>query len=908
MISLFPYQQPSAENLLRSLREHRIAVDASDTGTGKTYVAAWIAAYLWEHARIGGFVGVVCPKAVIPVWNHVLEEADVTPIFVLNYEKLRTGSTQWGGFEGRKWEWCISPETLVIFDEVHRCKSPTSQNGRILAASKPYNVLALSATLAQDPTDMRSIGFLLGLHNYVGFYRWCLRNGCWRGPFGGLEFKKKTAHKYLTSIHEQIFPSKGSRIRIADLGDAFPENAVYAETYNFGNEDAVNAAYDAVSVEQNRRILAGEPENVGALQMQARAKAEAIKADGLAAMAKDLIEEGNSVVIFTSFRETLEKLRAKLKCGGVYGGQHDSERNVMIDQFQRDVTRVIVVNIQAGGVGISLHDLIGDHPRVSLICPTFHAVDLKQALGRIHRAGAKSKAVQKIVFAAGTIEERICKRVQAKLDNIALLNDGDLEPVVLTDKEYNDRLNENITVEDIVNKPSPYIELIEAYERSLSSEITPNEQFSLQVADTSLSCPTVEPVKPDETPNLSNSVSESVSTRRPTSPPIDAFLQVMHKSAVRMATGIRSPDGADVGTTTRRHAPLSPSKLKAKAICPGFINDPSGDSKWADRGTLGHKAVEIEDPSICGDDAGLVAAVKKCIAYKRGILRSYRVAPSVFQEIRLDYFDQFGYCDLLTLDGLSADVVDYKFAVNWYAADSPQFWAYAIGVWDKWPVDTVRVHVPHPFRDEIDVETWTRTNDYDRLSAQVAAIIAKAKRNNPSDYRVSAQCAYCGFANKCSKLARLGCDVARHYAPEMTLPDLSLHGSEIRDPSVFASLLPLAPLIEKATGGWKYAARELVEGGTQIPGYELAEKKGRRTIVSAKAAFEAIRAEVSPDMTADSYLDYCDIKASAVDELVRAASPRGQKAKMVEKVQNLLIEGDVFNQGGDVKYLKAIRK
>jgi superfamily II DNA or RNA helicase len=64
-----------------------------------------------------------------------------------------------------------------------------------------------------------------------------------------------------------------------------------------------------------------------------------------------------------------------------------------------------------------------------LICPTYSAIDLKQALGRIHRAGAKSKAVQRIIFAADSIEETVMRRVKAKLKNIETLNDGDMETI-----------------------------------------------------------------------------------------------------------------------------------------------------------------------------------------------------------------------------------------------------------------------------------------------------------------------------------------------------------------------------------------------------------------------------------------------------------------------------------------------
>jgi hypothetical protein len=86
----------------------------------------------------------------------------------------------------------------------------------------------------------------------------------------------------------------------------------------------------------------------------------------------------------------------------------------------------MLVNLAAGNAGISLHDLKGGFPRHSIVSPSYSAINLVQALGRIHRAEGKSPCIQKIVFAAGTIEERCCQKVQAKLDNLDMLNDGDL--------------------------------------------------------------------------------------------------------------------------------------------------------------------------------------------------------------------------------------------------------------------------------------------------------------------------------------------------------------------------------------------------------------------------------------------------------------------------------------------------
>jgi hypothetical protein len=63
---------------------------------------------------------------------------------------------------------------------------------------------------------------------------------------------------------------------------------------------------------------------------------------------------------------------------------------------------------------------------MSLINPSWSAFHLVQALGRIHRAEGKTPCVQRIMFAAGTIEERQRQRVDTKIKNIDLLNDGDL--------------------------------------------------------------------------------------------------------------------------------------------------------------------------------------------------------------------------------------------------------------------------------------------------------------------------------------------------------------------------------------------------------------------------------------------------------------------------------------------------
>jgi superfamily II DNA or RNA helicase len=62
-----------------------------------------------------------------------------------------------------------------------------------------------------------------------------------------------------------------------------------------------------------------------------------------------------------------------------------------------------------------------------MISPTWSAVTFKQVLGRIHRSGGRSPALQHIVLADGTIEVEIARSLKHKLGNIGHINDAALQ-------------------------------------------------------------------------------------------------------------------------------------------------------------------------------------------------------------------------------------------------------------------------------------------------------------------------------------------------------------------------------------------------------------------------------------------------------------------------------------------------
>lgn len=423
-VTLYPWQEKSKTTLLQALRNHSIALDCSDTGTGKTITACATA------QELGLPFAIVAPKVVLPAWREWCSTFGLQPKFVLNYEKLRTGNTEFVKKLGNKqWEWSHkSPDFLYIFDEVHKCKSYKSQNGAMLEAARPSKILMMSATAAGSPLDMRFTGRLLGLHNGVDFFRWLHKNGVVKAPWGGMQFRG--GKKVLVDIHSKIFPQKGVRVKISELGKAFPSNQINAQTFDISPR--IGELYQKVEQEiadlKTKALSDRDPESPLTKRLRMRQEIELLRVPVMVEMAEDFIEEGKSVVCFVNFRQTLDALKERMeKYNPVHiaGDQSESDRQDAINAFQSNAHHFLVCQIAAGGVGVSLHDLHG-RPRVSLISPTYSAIDLKQALGRIHRSGARSPALQYILFAANSVEEEVSQAVRRKLRNIDLLNDGDL--------------------------------------------------------------------------------------------------------------------------------------------------------------------------------------------------------------------------------------------------------------------------------------------------------------------------------------------------------------------------------------------------------------------------------------------------------------------------------------------------
>ena len=472
MDKLLEYQKTHVESIINSLVAYNRALDASDTGTGKTFTS------VCACKIIGWKPFIICPKSVISSWLKVLEFFKCDYYGITNYElmqnctyfnshgekkkipfltrdivnKQKNNSSGFGsGLDSSsdsdnsneikyEYKWLneqIPTNIMFIFDEAHRCKNATTNNGKIihnLAIYKNIKILILSATVADKPKYFILAGFILGLYDNIR---------------KGRIWIKKLSYKsnLMEGVHKKIYPEYASRMKVSDVKNYFPDCKIIAESRPMDNAVEIQAAWD--EIKQATEELKKQELNSSPLPriIYARQRIELLKVPEFIKLTQEEIAKGNSVVLFVNFTETLLTLSEKLdtKCL-IYGEQKIDDRDKNIADFQNDNKRICICNIKAGGTGISLHDTIGNFPRVSIISPTWSAQDLIQVLGRIYRANAKSKVLQRIIFCKNTVEDEVCLMIKNKVSNIAFINDGSMESYKI------EGLNDEILIPNNIEK------------------------------------------------------------------------------------------------------------------------------------------------------------------------------------------------------------------------------------------------------------------------------------------------------------------------------------------------------------------------------------------------------------------------------------------------------------------------
>jgi len=441
---LLNYQIPHFYQMEEILKVRNCALDASDTGTGKTYVAIALADSLGKKPFI------ICPKSVIPNWRSVAKTLGVEIHGIANFEMIKSckyyssdmtkvdsphihkykildpsdkNEDDWKKKQVDDFAFSFPDNIMIIIDEAHRCKNHKTLTSRLLLGILrcKCKILLLSATITDKIQCFKPFGVVFRFYDDVNKFKIWARKTIKANHIKYKNTKLTNDEMLLDIIHNKIFPEYGSRMKIKDLGSMFPSNQIVSQAYMSNNKEEIQKQYEIIKeAYQELKTKETRSQGLGKLVI-ARCRIEMLKLPIMLDIIEEALDSNYSVAVFVNFKETMYYLAHYFNDSDclIHGDQTMDERQDSIDAFQSNRSRIIISIIQAGGVGISLHDLHGGYPRMSVISPTWSGQDIQQVLGRIHRAGSQSPALQRIVYCAETYEEQICELIQQKLINIS---------------------------------------------------------------------------------------------------------------------------------------------------------------------------------------------------------------------------------------------------------------------------------------------------------------------------------------------------------------------------------------------------------------------------------------------------------------------------------------------------------
>jgi superfamily II DNA or RNA helicase len=249
-------------------------------------------------------------------------------------------------------------------------------------------------------------------------------------------FRKRDRDRVLGSIHKLLFgheDSWGIRLHKKDLMQAgqFPESEVFVELWDISiNYPAWLHPFIDIVTEKE---MSDEDKHEGEVPAivaatRERQRSELMKVPALIEEIEDRLEEGEYVVVFLQYVDTIKAVLSRIKCEAalITGGWSGKKSQVEMEKFQSGKVQLCICQTDAGSESIDLHDIDGSRPRHVIIFPTYKSNTLIQVIGRTVRSGGKSPVVQRLVYSSGGIEEKIAKAVEGKLENLSMLMDGDL--------------------------------------------------------------------------------------------------------------------------------------------------------------------------------------------------------------------------------------------------------------------------------------------------------------------------------------------------------------------------------------------------------------------------------------------------------------------------------------------------
>lgn len=308
---------------------------------------------------------------------------------------------------------------MIVVDEVHTCKSPTSQQGKhLLKLTKAKKRIAATGTmLMNNPLDAYVPLKWIGAEksNYTNFrYFYCTYGGQFNNillGFKNLKVLKDQIERYSLRRTKDLLdlPEKTVIDEIVDMSDS---QQVFYDNIKQGIIDQVDKVHMStaclLSMVSRLRQATACPSILTSESIQSS------KIQRACDLAEQIMQSGSKVVIFSTFKETVYEISKQLAQYNPListGNEPDSVIDSNIQKFQNDDNyKLFIGTWQKCGTGITLN---AASYMIFIDTPWTQAAYL-QAQDRIHRIGTKQAVTIYNLIAKGTIDERVHELVQDK--------------------------------------------------------------------------------------------------------------------------------------------------------------------------------------------------------------------------------------------------------------------------------------------------------------------------------------------------------------------------------------------------------------------------------------------------------------------------------------------------------------
>lgn len=307
---------------------------------------------------------------------------------------------------------------MIVVDELHTCKSLTSQQGKnMLKLSAKYMIGLTGTLLLNNPLDayvpLKWIGVDHSTYTNFKFY-YC--------NYAGLFNNILVGYKNLDVLKEEL--SSCSLRRTKDLLDLPPKNIIHESVEldirqsTFYNHLLEGITEEADKVELNTSTILSMVTRLrqatACPSILTSEEIESSKINRAVDLAKQIVDGGDKVVIFSVFKETLNHIMKELEDFNPLLCTGDIREDIIaknIEDFQtNNINKVICATTSKMGTGITLtrasYAIFIDAPWTAAQCT--------QCEDRIYRIGSKNPVFIYYLWARGTIDERVKEIIEDK--------------------------------------------------------------------------------------------------------------------------------------------------------------------------------------------------------------------------------------------------------------------------------------------------------------------------------------------------------------------------------------------------------------------------------------------------------------------------------------------------------------